>query len=56
MRKAFEVLRVTLSPLNNRRWCLGLACGHELWVTAKRRPTRRTAVCVDPGCAGVVTP
>lgn len=36
---------VKQSPLNALRWCLQLDCGHDQWVTAKSRPTRRTIRC-----------
>lgn len=32
------VVRIDRSPMNAQRWCLELACGHEKWVTARRRP------------------
>jgi hypothetical protein len=38
-----RILRVTQSPMNAERWCFDLVCGHEAWVTSKRRPqTMRT--------------
>lgn len=40
-----RVLSVKQSPLNEQRWCLNLECGHEVWITAKRRPTRKLATC-----------
>jgi hypothetical protein len=40
-----RVLRVTQSPMNAERWVLDLECGHEEWVTSKRRPVRRTHLC-----------
>ena len=39
--------RVTQSPMNEQRWCLDLDCGHRIWVTAKRRPTRKQIGCND---------
>lgn len=39
------VIRVTQSPMNALRWCLDLSCGHEVWVTGKRKPTAKTAQC-----------
>jgi len=42
-----QVMRVDCSPLNPKQWCLTLECGHEMWVTSKRRPTRRKVVCVE---------
>jgi len=43
-----KVLRATQSPLNPRRWCLDLECGHEVWVTSKRKPVRQESWC--PKC------
>src|SRR5882672_1893650 len=43
------VLKITQSPLNPRRWSLDLNCGHDIWVTARRKPTRQFAPC--PKCA-----
>jgi len=40
-----RVESVKQSPMNEGRWCLQLDCGHDEWVTAKRRPTRTTAPC-----------
>lgn len=43
------VVSVTQSPMNPQRWLLILACGHEAWVTAKRRPKAKWAKCpVNP--------
>ncbi len=39
------VQRVDQSPMNEKRWCLTLSCGHEIWVTANRKPTRVQAPC-----------
>lgn len=33
-----KVIRATRSPMNERRLCLDLECGHELWVSDKRAP------------------
>lgn len=45
-RKTKAVKRVDPSPLNGRRWCCELECGHEVWVTATRPPKRaRCSVC-----------
>lgn len=41
-----KVLSVHQSPLNVDRWCLVLACGHDIWVTAKHRPRCKTAKCM----------
>jgi hypothetical protein len=40
-----QVTRVTQSPLNKLRWCLDLECGHDEWVTSKRRPTTKKYKC-----------
>lgn len=40
-----RVVRVTRSPMNAKRWCLELDCGHEVWVSASRKPTAKTAPC-----------
>jgi len=44
-----RVMSVKQSPLNPLRWLLTLACGHEIWVTAKQRPRVRTGRC--PKCS-----
>jgi hypothetical protein len=44
-----EVRRVVQSPMNPRQWCLELACGHDVWVTAGRKPKAKTNHC--PICA-----
>lgn len=38
------------SPLDPRRWCVTLSCGHEAWITADRRPLRRTTRDCPHGC------
>lgn len=40
-----KVIHVKQSPLNPQRWCCDLDCGHDQWVTAKKRPTRKTLAC-----------
>lgn len=40
-----RIERVKQSPVNAFRWCLELDCGHDVWVTAKRRPQRTRIVC-----------
>ena len=40
-----KVLKVTQSPMNPKRWCLDLECGHEQWVTSNKKPTRKTISC-----------
>jgi hypothetical protein len=49
MNKPQKVIRVTRSPLSLLRWALGLACGHEAWVTRAKRPTAKSALC-PRGC------
>lgn len=39
------VVRVDRSPINSKRWCLTLDCGHEIWKTSAKRPTAQTADC-----------
>ncbi len=39
------VKSVKVSPFNPRQWNLTLACGHDVWVTGKRKPTRKTIYC-----------
>lgn len=46
---AIAVLRIDRSPMNAKRWTLSLSCGHEVWVTATKKPARKTAKC--PTCA-----
>jgi len=45
------VRRVDRSPMNPLRWCIELECGHEEWVTSKRKPTAKTRRC--PPCEGI---
>jgi hypothetical protein len=33
------------SPMNAKRWCLELECGHDHWVTSARRPTTKVVDC-----------
>lgn len=44
----FLVARVDQSPMNAARWCIELSCGHDHWLTAKRRPTVKSLPC--PTC------
>lgn len=46
--KRVSVTDATQSPLNPKRWCLELDCGHDIWVTSEKKPTRKTATCMDP--------
>ena len=38
------VVRSDQSPMNERRWCVELSCGHETWLTSARRPKVGKAV------------
>jgi hypothetical protein len=40
-----KVLNAKVSPLNPKQWNLSLDCGHYVWVTAKRKPTRKSIKC-----------
>jgi hypothetical protein len=40
-----RVVSIKQSPLNALRWCCQLTCGHDGWVTAKSRPTRKFLKC-----------
>lgn len=42
-----RVVRTDQSPLNPKRWCLTLVCGHEVWVTRTRRPSPQFFMCHD---------
>jgi hypothetical protein len=48
MRKA--VASVSQSPMNALRWLITLECGHELWVTRKRRPSSSPRLMVCAVC------
>jgi hypothetical protein len=39
------VVRADRSPMNERRWCLTLECGHEEWVNGRTRPKAKTYPC-----------
>ena len=43
--KRRKVVKVTQSPLNALRWCLQLDCGHEIWITSRKRPKRAREGC-----------
>lgn len=45
MKHPSRVESVKQSPLNSKQWCYQLDCGHDQWVTAKRRPTRQRLYC-----------
>ncbi len=40
-----QVVRIDQSPMNAKRWCLELDCGHEVWITSTRRPTNKKFLC-----------
>lgn len=40
-----DVLRVTQSPMNAKRWALELSCGHDAWVTRGSRPQLQRMYC-----------
>jgi hypothetical protein len=40
-----RVIRTVQWPTNAERWVLELACGHEVGVTSKTRPTRKNVHC-----------
>lgn len=42
---ASRVESVRQSPLNERVWVLALDCGHDVSITANRRPQRKMIVC-----------
>lgn len=44
-KSGIAVVRVDRSPMNPARWCLTLACGHEVWVTSAQKPKRATSPC-----------
>ena len=43
--KMSNVVRVDRSPLNKKQWLLELDCGHEVWITSSRKPTRKSTYC-----------
>lgn len=45
------VTAVRQSPMNAQRWCCDLDCGHEVWITAKRRPISKKLACEKCGRA-----
>lgn len=38
------ITHVARSPVNPQRWLLELACGHQRWITQRRRPSLRRAL------------
>ena len=52
------VKSVTQSPMNAKKWLLELVCGHDVWVTAQRKPTAKTypcSICVANTTTAVAT-
>ena len=49
-----RIIDITRSPMNPKRWMLTLECGHEVWITASRRPERRSMRCAR--CAALAEP
>ena len=43
--KASRVESIKQSSLVQVMWCCQLDCGHDQWISGKRRPTRKTLVC-----------
>ena len=43
--KKTVVVSVKQSPMYAVRWCIQLACGHEEWITSRRRPKRKAMRC-----------
>lgn len=39
------VTYIDRSPMNPKRWCVQLECGHEHWTTADRRPKTKSLRC-----------
>lgn len=39
------VVRVDRAPLNAKRWCLQLSCGHDRWVTRSSKPKIQSHYC-----------
>lgn len=35
-----------VSPLNPKQWNVSLECGHDIWVTTKRKPRMKSAYCI----------
>ena len=40
-----KAVRVDQSPMNKERWCILFECGHEEWVTSKRKPGIKKLIC-----------
>jgi hypothetical protein len=40
-----EITSWTQSPMNEKRWFGQTKCGHGVWVTKDRKPTRKTTGC-----------
>jgi hypothetical protein len=44
-RISVPVVSAKQSPLNPTRWCCTLQCGHDMWVTSKRKPKAKLLDC-----------
>jgi hypothetical protein len=44
-RLSVPVVSAKQSPLNPTRWCCALQCGHDAWVTSKRKPKAKLLDC-----------
>jgi len=40
-----KINSIKQSPVNYLRWCCSLECGHDQWITAKQKPTRKLMRC-----------
>lgn len=40
-----RVVRIDRSPMNPKRWCFTLECGHEVWQSWTRKPKRTIMAC-----------
>jgi hypothetical protein len=48
-----KVIDVSQSPMNALRWLVKLECGHEAWLTRKKKPAQAKYTCLT--CAGAQT-
>jgi len=44
-RVSVPVVSAKQSPLRPTRWCCTLQCGHDVWVTSKRKPRVKLLAC-----------
>ena len=40
-----KILGVKQSPLNPLQWNVSLDCGHDVWMTRRSKPSRKTLRC-----------